>query len=154
MSERNPPSCFSSRIERVRRCNSLESVKLKGKIETLEAQRAIKHFIISREQAIIRKDLTKIRELKLPDVSPERRRILCRRAHSVSVPESDREKDACWSRRQSVHRRTLSEPDRSISSGSYLPCIQKSLKDGIVLTRGFTVKELGSIQTEIGRAHV
>ena len=149
--ERERPSCFSSRIERVRRCNSLESFRLKGKIETLEAQRAIQHFIISREQTVVRKELNKIFELKKPpETSAERRRLLGKRAQASTVSaEANRVNEVwCVNGKDAVHGRTPSEPAAgSVGVGAQLPTLPVRRRAIVSLTRE-RLRELDSNYAE------
>lgn len=73
---RDPPSCFSSRVARVRRSNSLEDKLLEEKLKNIHLEFSIKKGQIYKEAKILTSQMTGIQRVReTPVVGLERRKL-------------------------------------------------------------------------------
>lgn len=74
---RDPPSCFSNRVARVRRCNSLEDRRLQDKLRSIHLEHKIKNRHLYKEQRTLVKQLDGIHTVReTPQIGLERRKQL------------------------------------------------------------------------------
>lgn len=74
--DKEAPSCFSSRVSKVRRANITENVKLQRQIAALEIERSYRHYQIHHEKKDLEKQLQKLKEIRGLPVVLERRNLL------------------------------------------------------------------------------
>ena len=73
---RDPPSCFSNRVARVRRSNSVEDRRLQDKLRSIHLEHTIRNRYIFKEQQTLVKQLNGIQTVReTPQVGLERRRL-------------------------------------------------------------------------------
>ena len=73
---RDPPSCFSNRVARVRRCNSLENRRLEEKIRTIHLEHSIRKGQLYKEKKTLVNQLSGIQRVReTPEVGLERRKL-------------------------------------------------------------------------------
>jgi len=73
---RDPPSCFSNRVARVRRSNSLEDRRLQDKLRTIHLEHTIRNGQIYKERKKLVNQLTGIQKVReTPEVGLERRKL-------------------------------------------------------------------------------
>lgn len=73
---RDPPSCFSNRVARVRRSNSLEDRRLQEKLRTIHLEHSIRNGQIHKEKKTLVKQLNGIQRVReTPEVGLERRKL-------------------------------------------------------------------------------
>lgn len=73
---RDPPSCFSNRVARVRRCNSLEDRRLQDQLRSIHLEHVIRNRNIFKEQQTLVKQLNGIQTVReTPQIGLERRRL-------------------------------------------------------------------------------
>ena len=73
---RDAPSCFSNRVARVRRSNSLEDRRLQDKLRSIHLEQSIRNRHIYKEQQTLVKQLNGIQTVReTPQVGLERRRL-------------------------------------------------------------------------------
>lgn len=73
---RDPPSCFSNRVARVRRSNSLEDRRLQEKLRSIHLEHSIKRGQIFKEAKTLAHQLTGIQKVReTPEIGLERRKL-------------------------------------------------------------------------------
>lgn len=73
---RDPPSCFSNRVARVRRSNSLEDRRLQEKLRNIHLEHSIKKGQIFKEAKTLAHQLTGIQKVReTPEIGLERRKL-------------------------------------------------------------------------------
>ncbi|XP_078359719.1 uncharacterized protein LOC144644171 [Oculina patagonica] len=74
---RDPPSCFSNRVARVRRSNTLEDRRLQDKLRSIHLEHKIKNRHLYKEQKTVEKQLNGIHTVReTPQIGLERRKQL------------------------------------------------------------------------------
>ena len=74
---RDPPSCFSNRVARVRRSNSLEDRLLQDRLRSIHLEHTIRNRHIHKEERTLLKQLTGIHTVReTPPIGLQRRRLL------------------------------------------------------------------------------
>ena len=83
---RDAPSCFSNRVARVRRSNSLEDRRLQEKLRTIRLEHSIRNGQIYNEKKTLVSQLTGIQRVReTPEVGLERRKLLQAKAGNQVV---------------------------------------------------------------------
>lgn len=73
---RDPPSCFSNRVARVRRSNTLEDRRLQDKLRTIHLEHSIRNGQIHNEKKTLVRQLNGIHSVKeTPEIGVERRKL-------------------------------------------------------------------------------
>lgn len=73
---RDPPSCFSNRVARVRRSNTLEDRRLQDKLRTIHLEHSIRNGQIHKEKKTLVRQLNGIHSVKeTPEIGLERRKL-------------------------------------------------------------------------------
>lgn len=73
---RDPPSCFSNRVARVRRSNSLEDRRLQDQLRSIHLEHVIRNRHIFKEQQTLVRQLNGIQTVReTPHIGLERRRL-------------------------------------------------------------------------------
>ena len=74
---RDPPSCFSNRVARVRRSNSLEDRRLQDRLRSIHLEHTIRNRHIHKEERTLVKQLNGIHTVReTPPIGLQRRRLL------------------------------------------------------------------------------
>lgn len=80
---RDPPSCFSNRVARVRRSNSLEDRLLQDRLRSIHLEHTIRNRHIHKEERTLVKQLNGIHTVReTPPIGLQRRRLLQKNAGS------------------------------------------------------------------------
>lgn len=74
---RDPPSCFSNRVARVRRSNSLEDRRLQDRLRSIHLEHTIRNRHLHKEERTLVKQLNGIHTVReTPPIGLQRRRLL------------------------------------------------------------------------------
>lgn len=107
--DKEVPSCFSSRVSKVRRSNVIENVKLQRQIAALEIERSYRHYQIHHEKKDLEKQLQKLKEIRDLPVVLERRNLLVKEEKLTEFNQDSSQTTKTNSKRNSKPR-SLSAP--------------------------------------------
>lgn len=101
--DKEVPSCFSSRVSKVRRSNVIENVKLQRELASLDIERSFRHYQMHQEKKDLEKQLKKLKKIKdLPLVGLERRKMSPKDEHSIDFSSTSQFKNVTKARSYSA----------------------------------------------------
>ena len=126
---RDPPSCFSNRVARVRRSNSLEERLLQDRLRSIHLEHTIRNRHIHKEERTLVKQLNGIHTVReTPPIGLQRRRLQQTNAgnpilfHKASNADHSAQKRAHSAQPPSIHSHSPSHVTQSATVTQYPGC--------------------------------
>ena len=123
---RDPPSCFSNRVARVRRSNSLEERLLQDRLRSIHLEHTIRNRHLHKEERTLVKQLNGIHTVReTPPIGLQRRRLLQANVgnsvlfHKASNTENSVQKRAHSAQPPSMHSHSPSHVTQSTAVTQY-----------------------------------